>query len=92
MQVERERRRQAAKAAAEQKARQAQSWFGWLTSMGGGQAATPANDDSDLRADLNDEEYAKLQELVDERDEAIQAGIMQAQALVAYNQRCCCFS
>ena len=81
MQVERERRRQAAKAAAEQKAKQAQSWIGWLTGMGGGQTATPASDDSDLRADLNAEEYAKLQELVDERDEAIQAGAVQPQGL-----------
>ncbi|KAK9815130.1 hypothetical protein WJX73_008307 [Symbiochloris irregularis] len=71
--VEREKRAQAAKAAAEARARKQQSWLGWLTGAGAG-SAEPADDDSDLRGDLNQEEYAKLQELVDERDAAIQAG------------------
>ena len=73
VQVEREKRAQAAKAAAEARARKQQSWLGWLTGAGTG-TAQPAGNDSDLRGDLNQEEYAKLQELVDERDAAIQAG------------------
>ena len=64
----------AAIAAAEQKAREAQSWLGWLTGAGTGKATGQDGDDAALRGDLNDEEYAKLQELVDERDEAIKSG------------------
>ena len=72
-QVEKEKRRLAAIAAAEQKAKQAQSWIGWLP---GAKVSASANaEDAEMRGDLNDEEAAKLQELVDERDAAIQAGM-----------------
>ena len=71
LQVEKEKRRLAAMAAAEAKAKQAQSWLGWLT---GSKPPSPSAADAEERGDLNDEEAAKLQELVDEREEAIKAG------------------
>lgn len=76
-QVEKEKRRAAAKAAAEyKKAKENQGWVGWLmggVGLGGGQPQPPADEDG-LRGDLNEQEYQKLEEIVSEQEAAVQQG------------------
>lgn len=76
-QVEQEKRKAAAKAAAEyRKAKENQGWVGWL--MGGaglvGGGPPPAADEHGLRGDLNQEEYQKLEEIVSEQEAAVKQG------------------
>jgi len=77
-QVEKERRRAAAHAAAEyKKAKQDQGWVGWLWGGGGLRGGGPPPDpdaEEGLRGDLNEEEYAKLEEIVSEQEAAVSQG------------------
>ena len=75
--MEKEKRRAAAKAAAEyKKAKENQGWVGWM--MGGvglgGSAPKPPADENGLRGDLNEEEYKKLEEIVSEQEAAVKQG------------------
>ena len=75
--MEQEKRKAAARAAAEyRKAKENQGWVGWLVGgaglVGGGPPA-PA-DENGLRGDLNKEEYQKLEEIVSEQEAAVKQG------------------
>lgn len=71
LQVEREKRKAAAQAAAEyQKASENQGWLSWVWG-GAPKAPTAGGGDADERADLTDEEYQKLEDIVAEREEAV---------------------
>ena len=72
--MEKEKRRAAAKAAAEyEQAKKNQGWVSWL--MGGPPKPGSAGlDSSELKAELNDEEYQKLDEIVAEQEKAVQQG------------------
>lgn len=76
-QVEKEKRRAAAKAAAEyKKAKQNEGWVSWVmggVGLGGVQPPASADDDG-LRGDLNEEEYKKLEEIVSEQEVAVNQG------------------
>ena len=67
--MEREKRKAAAAAAKEKAERQKQSWTSWL--MGASKSAEAQAEDTDLRADLNDEEQAYLQNMVNEQEAAM---------------------
>lgn len=73
-QVEKEKRRAAARAAADyEKAKKNQGWVSWM--MGGPPKPSNLQDSSDdMRADLNDEEYQKLEEIVSEQEKAVNQG------------------
>ena len=61
----------AAAAAAKEKAeRQAQSWTGWL--LGGGKQQQAKPEDTELRADLGEEEQQFLENMVNEQEAAMQ--------------------
>ena len=78
LQVEREKRRSAARAAAEyQKPAQSQGWVGWLWGGASRPAQPQADEDADMRADLNEEEYQKLEEIVSEQEAAVKQGARQ---------------
>ena len=49
------------------------SWLTALQTLQGGQEGDP-DEDPELKGDLSEQDYAKLQELVDEQEAAIQAG------------------
>ena len=69
-QVEREKRKAAAQAAAEyKKASENQGWLSWA--WGGAKAPKSDGSNADERADLTDEEYQKLEDIVSEREEAV---------------------
>ena len=71
VQVEKEKRRAAAKAAAEyEQAKKSQGWVSWM--MGG--PPKPSTDSTELRADLSSEEFQKLEEIVSEQEKAVQQG------------------
>ena len=72
-QVERDKRRAAAAAAKEKAERQAKTWTGWL--LGSGKPQQPAPEDTDMRADLNEEEQAYLQNMVNEQEAAMQGAL-----------------
>ena len=76
--MQREKRRAAAQAAAEQKAKQGGGWVGWLWGGGGGGQSKPegTEEDADMRADLSQEEYQKLEEIVQEQEAAVQQGAL----------------
>lgn len=82
-QVEREKRRAAAQAAAEyQKANQNQGWLGWLWGGGGDKPTSQqSGGDADERADLTQEEYHKLEEIVSEQEAAVKQGLLLAAEL-----------
>ena len=73
--MEREKRRSAARAAAEyQKPAQNQGWVGWLWGGAPRPAQPQADEDADMRANLNEEEYQKLEEIVSEQEAAVKQG------------------
>ena len=49
------------------------TWLTALQTLQGGQEGDPG-EDPELKGDLSEQDYAKLQELVDEQEAAIQAG------------------
>ena len=79
LQVELAKKREAAKAAAEQRERQANR--GWLSWAWGGSGVTPAKkdgheeeEDGDMRGELNEEERLALQDLASEQVDALKDG------------------
>ena len=73
------KKREAAKAAAEQRERQANR--GWLSWAWGGSGGTPAKkegheeeEDEDMRGELNEEERLALQDLASEQADALKDG------------------
>ena len=68
----------AAAAAKEKAERQKQSWTSWL--MGSSKTAEAKAEDTDMRGDLNEEEQAYLQKMVNEQ-EAAMAGATPARDL-----------
>ena len=81
------KKREAAKAAAEQRERQANR--GWLSWAWGGTGAAPKQEgheeeeDGDMRGELNEEEREALQGLVSEQADALKDGALQTAAGLA---------
>ena len=75
--MEKEKRRAAAKAAAEyEKAKKNQGWVSWM--LGGpAKPAAMQSSSGEESADLSSEEIEKLQEIVSEQEKAVQQGKLQ---------------
>jgi hypothetical protein len=78
-QVDAAKKREAATAAADRRAKAARGWVGWLWGGGGGKKAAPGDGqgvdaDAEMRGDLTPEDEEALKELATEQEDALRLG------------------